>query len=549
MQYILVSDIVNNLAVVRRDDSRMEFLRHMIVAKSLLKEFKIAYIQDFKRVYIPIDPKTMTVRIPFDFQRFRTISLIEKCPNIFGGTTEKVIPLTHNPYINITPVPDKNACEVCGCVPTHPVCVEIDAYTTLCEEIVLDYNTDPVTTGTRQTVLKTCPNGDIISEVTQLTLKFKKGAEVCDYNIEVSVLRNLCDYDLNYTLVITTSFRFTVTFTLNGEIIESGEMNSYAQIQTYFESYGWTAVTNKHYTLSNSTDVYSTEVVFTDFHSPSGEQEFSLNRHCVETNSIAFPYTVESITINNVVQTESPIVEITTQGEQNSFFDELGFSKIDATHYEILATEDVYYSMLISDGNSPATETTLNFIQSNCIIPSVSDGISNSITRDVLCNVEIKDCGCIVESPSNIETIVSCCAPLLSCCQSGQLDNWNGWGFVPSCCPTNTPQPYNAKGTYNIDEKNFIIYLGSVNATKVLLDYDTDGSCDGDFAIPDYYLLSFQAGIAAYAAEFDETITESRRRELNRNFDKRVTELEKKWTDPIRMADLIGALKTHHTPY
>jgi hypothetical protein len=280
-----------------------------------------------------------------------------------------------------------------------------------------------------------------------------------------------------------------------------------------------------------------------------GEQEFSTNRHCVETNSIAFPYTVESYIKNNITQTESPNILIENQDEQDAFFSDLEFTKIDNTHYQLKGSTDVYYSMLISDGNSPATETTLNFRQSNCVTPMIANGISNAITRDVLCNVEIKDCGCIVESNSNIETIVSCCAPFLNCCQTGELNNWSGWGFVPSCCPTNSAQPYNVKGTFSIDEKNYLIYLESISVTKILLSYDTDGSCDGDYAFPDYCLDAFKAGLAVYHAEYNEEFTAQRRAELNRNYEKRLVQLEKTYTDPIRMSDLIGALKTKLTPY
>lgn len=455
MQYIKVSDIVNELCVASQDDDRSEFLRYLILSKSVLRDLKVKYINDFERKYLPIDPKTMTVRLPFNYMRFRTISIIEECRDSHGRCTEKVIPLTSNPYINITPIPKSvGSCNVCGCDATHPVCVELDSYTTLCEEVMIDDSQDPPLTGTKQTVLKTCANGDIIKEVTQPTQKWIKGAQQCDYTIDISNV------------------------------------------------------------------------------------------------NIEFPYTVVSYNKNNVDVVESPPITITNQDEQDSFFSDLGFTKVDSTNYKLSSTTDVYFSLLIEFLDaSPVTELTINFAQSNCTYPLISDGISNAITTDVLCNVDVKSCGCIDETPSNIEKIVSCCAPFLNCCQSGELNDWNGWGIVPPSCPTNSPQPYNIKGTYNIDEKNFIIYLDSVNATKVLLAYDTDGSCDGDYAIPDYMLDPFKAGLAWLHSQYNESVSPSRRRELKDNYAEELMKVDKIYLDPLNMADLIGALKTPRTPY
>lgn len=562
MQYIKVSDVVNELSVARQDDSRTEWLRLMILSKSVLRELKLKYLNDFSRVYLPIDQATMTVRLPLDFQRFRTISLIEECRDNYGNCSEKVIPLTHNPYINITPQPTEalSTCDTCKCTPTHPVCSELSSYTELCEEVMIDPNSSPPLTGTKQTVLRTCANGDIIKEVTEPVLKFIEGDMICDYEIEVSYLRSICDYDLEYLLVVDVAFLFTVTYTLNGETITSAEFVSYAEIQAYFESLGWTAVSNKHYTLDGVTDVYGDTFIFT-YTGTGAEQSFMAGRHCEEENIITFPYTIVNYTVNGVVISESPAeIGINNQADQDEFFADLGFTKVFNTdspptaYYIKQGSEDVYFNIVVdlyaSPPESPQETYQVNFIQTNCHRLLVNDGISNATTTDVLCNVPVHEgCGCILESEETIATICGCCAPFLNCCQDGQLTGYSGWGYVPSNCPTNSPMPYNKKGTFSIDEINYIIYLDSVCASKVLLSYDNDGSCSGDYAFPDYMLEAFKSGLAWKHAQYNEEITPFRRRELKMNFQEELSKLSREFTDVIYMADLIGALKTGKTPY
>jgi hypothetical protein len=552
MQYIRVSDVVNELSVARQDDSRNEFLRLMILSKSVLRDLKVKFLNDFKRVYLPINPKTMTVRMPLDLMRWRTVSVIEKCKDMWGRDTEKVIPLTRNPYINITPAPTKASCEVCGCDATHPVCAELSNYTTLCEDVVIDPNQDPPLTGTRQTVLRTCPNGDIIKEVTQPTQKFIQGAQQCDYDITMEVIRQtVCDYTLSIQLTFLSTTVKNIRLIRNGLYVDSGVLTSYTQANTFFHSIGWIVDSNGNYHLNDSDDVY--DLTCTVQKSDLTYQYFTLGRNCKEGNILEIPYLITSYVKNGVTITESPGIDIDTQADQDTFFSGLGFTKVDDTHYKIEDSTDVYYTMTVemeeSPPASPPDDFTLNFTQSNCERPMISDGISNTVTTDVLCNVEIKGCGCIPQTTENVDKIVSCCAPFLNCCQDGQLNNWEGWGYIPSCCPTNSAMPFNLRGTFNIDSDNLIIYLDNVNATKILLSYDDDGTCEGDMAFPDYCLDAFKAGLAYLHAQYNEEISMQRRRELKMNYEEEQTKLAKIYIDPIRMSDLIGALKTKLTPY
>lgn len=558
MQFIKVSDVANELSVARQDDDRREFLRYMILSKSVLRELKLKYINDFVRVYLPIDQATMTVRLPLDFMRFRTISLIEECRDNYGNCSEKVIPLTHNPYINITPVPTEalNSCDVCNCTPTHPVCSELSNYTELCEEVMIDPNDSPPLTGTKQTVLRTCANGDIIKEVTQPVLKFIEGDVICDYEIVLEILQSICTYSLNINQHFDTPA--TISFTVNGEVVTSGSLLSIDAMNAYMANLpGWTVVSSLVYTYVGEDVHGSTATVV----GGGSTDTFNITGTCYQQNILTFPYTIVNYTVNGVVLSESPAeIDIDNQTEQDEFFADLGFTKVFNTdsppvaYYTKQDSEDVYFNIVVdipeSPPDSPPSTNQINFVQSNCHRFLVSDGISSATTTDVLCNVPVHEgCACIIETPTTIETICGCCAPYLNCCQDGQLTGYNGWGYVPSNCPTNSPQPYNKKGTYSIDEVNYIIYLDSVCASKVLLAYDNDGSCDGEYMFPAYLLDAFKAGLAFYHIQYNEDANPRRRLELKMNYQEELTKLSKEYTDPIYMADLIGALKTGKTPY
>lgn len=549
MQYIRLSDVVDNLSVARKDNDRQQYLASLILSKSVLRDLKLIYLNEFKRVYLAVDQSTNIVRLPFNFYRFRSISIIENCKDRFGRTSEKVIPLTLNPYINITPQEPVTCDNACNCEISHPVCQELANYELIEEDITIPDEVSPAVIGTRQTVLRTCANGDIIKEVTEPVQKWIEGDQLCNYSITIEGYpRLVCDYDLTVTVPVATSFY--ITFNINGVNVTSGLINVIT-FQAYMESLGWTFVSQSlgtfTFTFSDTSTVYAVDAYY--INSLLVRTDFTVERHCVEVTTIEFPFTILSYVLNGESITPSPAETIVYQSDLDSFFTELGFTKVDDTHYTISDTEDVYFSMIIETGDSPAVEININFTQSGCRKPLISAGYENQLFTDVLCNVPLKECGCISETASAISTIVSCCSSYLHCCQVGELNNYSGWNVVPACCATNNEQPYNRFGTYNLDEKNYLIYLESVNASRVLLAYDTDGSCEGDFAVPDYCLEAMMAGIAFKTVQYDDNIHPIRRRELEINYSKELNKLIRDYTDPIRMADLVNALKTRKYPY
>lgn len=552
MNYIKLSDVIDTLSVARKDDNRQQYLSSLILSKSILRDLKLIYLNEFKRVYIAVDQSTNIARLPFNFYRFRAISIIENCKDRFGRISEKVVPLTLNPYINITPQETITCENSCNCEISHPVCQELSNYELIEEEIAIPDESSPTVVGTRQTILRTCANGDIIKEVTEPVQKWIEGAQQCTYTITIEQSpRTICDYEFDFS---TLSFNYTITITMmkNGITIESGVLANNTQVDTFFTTNGWTKQSTLHYTISDSSDIWGLEVLLisgvSDPPNPV-EHNLTLTRSCTEVTTIEFPFTINSYILNGETITPSPAETIVYQSDLDTFFAELGFTKVDDTHYTIEDAEDVYFSMVIETSDSPAVELTINFVQNNCHKPLINAGYENQLFTDVLCNVPVKECGCILETASAISTIVECCSPYLHCCQVGELSNWSGWNVVPACCPTNNEQPYNRMGTYNLDEKNYLIYLSSVNASKLLLSYDTDGSCEGEFAVPDYCLEAMMAGVAFKTAQYDENVHPIRRRELEGNYNKELNKLVRDYTDPIRMADLINALKTRKYPY
>lgn len=550
MNFIKVSDAVDELSLSRRDHDRVDWLRNLILSKSVAKDLKIKFLNDFKRVWLPINPSTNTVRLPFDNMRYRTISVEEKCRDIFGKETSKIIPLTLNPYINITPKEAITCNNSCGCEIAHPVCQELADYTVTEEEISIDPNVSPPIAGVRQTILRVCPNGDIIKEVTEPVQKWEKGAQQCDYQISMQQSPyNSCNY-LFLLRDLDPGLPIVIKMTLNGEQITSPSLVSIPQIDAWFESYGWTVDDSEVYSITGTTDIWGMQVIIIE-QGNGGITNMTLERNCVEITTIGFPYTIVSYVMNGSTVTLSPPSEIENQQDQDDFFSSIGFTKVDNTHYTIEGSTNIYFSLLVETSGSVPESLMINFSQvvGSCETPLVSAGYENKLFTDVLCNVTLKECGCIEETPSNISTIVQCCSPLLQCCQVGQLTDWSGWSYVPGCCKTNSEQPYNRFGTYNIDEKNFILYLDSVNATRVLLAYDSDGICDGEYYLPDYTIRSLKAGMAWYSAQYDEEVSSPRRKELDINYKNELKDLQETYTDPIRMADLINALKTRKCPY
>lgn len=553
---VKITDAVDELSLLRRDENRMEWLRYKVVSKHVLRDMRLIHLNAFKKVYLTVDKSTNTVRLPDDYYQFRLISVLQKCHDRFGKVTEKPVALTYNPYININPnTTPEDSCDnpvnkPCGCQLSTPACAELANFTAICEEVVIDPNASPPLTGMKQTVLKTCENGDIIKEVTQPTQKFKQGDLTCDYTITMNTDHDIYQCDYSVSLFCGLGEALTITFTLNGQTIVSPPLADDNAMFAYMESYGWVGDINTcNFTLT-SQDTYGDTMTVTII--SSGEQGLAnVGRNCAVISS-RFPYRLYSYTVDTDTTTlDSPEVIISDQSDQDTFFANLGFTKVSDTQYIITHTTTTYFNVVvILEGqqipDSPPVLIQFNFIQSNCHQDIIADGYENQVFRDVLCNVPVKSCGCIVESQETLDKIFDCCGDWLQSCQIGSCNNWNGWTRFKPCCQTNTPQPYNMKGTYRLDEKNYLIYLDSVAATKVLLTYYDDGNCSGDFYIPDFCIPACKAGIAFYAAEFDEDITDQRRDLLEIGYSRRLEDLDKFYVNAIRITDLVEALKVKH---
>lgn len=541
---VSVSQIVSELSIAMRDNDRQQYLRNLVLVKSVLRDLKYNYLNAYKRVYLQIDQTTMTVRLPFDYNKFVTISLIEDCVDRYNHASQKVLPLTHNPYINITPfVSIDGACvKECGCKTSNPVCEELSNYTTITETVVLDDS--PETTGEKTTVIRTCANGDIEKEICQPVLQYIEGDLQCDYNVTMEIIvSSVCSYgfafpDVNLPVIITVE--------LNGEEVVSGSLASFDAVADYLLTLGFQTDGLNFYEIEATTDVFDDMVVTTD-DSPPEEVPIDMGRHCTEGNILVFPYTIYSYELNGEVVIVNEDIE--NQAALDAFFDDLGFTKTDDTHYVKEDSDDVYASIEIYDiseasppESPPDLLGTVDVVQSGCTNPLVSNGFQTVCTTEFLCHVTVKACGCIEETAENIQEIVKCCTPFLNSCHVGILNNWSGdWGCNP--CPTNTPQPYSIVGTYRLDEPNFLIYLDSVNATRLLLTYYSDGICDGEFLVPDFATEALKGGMAYRGAQYDPNVGWQDKEGYRRNYDREKFKFSQDM-NPIRINELVAALRT-----
>lgn len=534
---VRLSDIVSELSVLRRDNDREGYLAALVASKSVLRDLRINYLNDFKRVYLQVDRSTNTARLPFDFYKFVTISVVQDCKDRFGRDSKKVLPLTHNPYINITPftTPEGLCKTECNCVSSSPVCSELSNFETITEVITLPNDT----TANKTTILQTCANGDIIKQECQPVLQYIEGDQICDYAVTMEVLTDhLCTYYIDMRPIVADLLTpYSVTFTLNGEDVSSYFILNNNELDDFFESYGWTSLGATQYSLVSQDD-YGVEVSATDgVDTGTGE----MTKVCTEGNLLAFPYVIFSYELNGTPVEVDETIE--NQDDLDLFFYDLGFDKVNDTHYTFDGSENSYgnIQIYVDEPSSPPTFLgTIEIEQSNCHNPLVENGYEEHCTTDVLCNVPVKACGCIIETPETIAKIVDCCSNYLDCCQIGIHSNWSNFN---NCCPTNTPQPFNIKGTFNLDEDNFLIYLDSVSACTLLLAYYNDGSCNGETYIPDAAIELVKAGIAYRTAQNDNEVPEFKIERLRRDYTREKFEYSK-WLNPIRINEFVAAVRT-----
>lgn len=112
-----------------------------------------------------------------------------------------------------------------------------------------------------------------------------------------------------------------------------------------------------------------------------------------------------------------------------------------------------------------------------------------------LCKLEVKECGCIKDTPKNKQLITECC----------------GACFFPTDCGCN-PCEHQCPGvpTYNIDVTgSMMVFPSDFPTDKVIIRYYYDAPTDELF-IPTIGVPAFQLGIMATVSQFDKTETEYR---------------------------------------
>lgn len=119
-----------------------------------------------------------------------------------------------------------------------------------------------------------------------------------------------------------------------------------------------------------------------------------------------------------------------------------------------------------------------------------TDTIPNT-TRELLCNLEVKPCGCLTNSEKNKEKLQSCCNA-----DNIQID----FGCTDSKCCTNESLEYNWT-----EQGNRITFPSDFAYDKVLLRYYIEQRAK-DIIVPLISKRVFMNGLKAYALEFDDNV-------------------------------------------
>lgn len=104
---IKLTDLVNEIFLLKGDASRREFLRYKAIAKNIYRELNLFKIKEAKRVFLDVDKHTNSIKLPSDNILFSSISVINDC--------NKLIPLVMNSSIADQDIIDATIDKKCKC--------------------------------------------------------------------------------------------------------------------------------------------------------------------------------------------------------------------------------------------------------------------------------------------------------------------------------------------------------------------------------------------------------------------------------------------------
>lgn len=346
-------------------------------------------------------------------------------------------------------------------------------------------------------------------------------------NINIEPTQTSCDTTTNRYPYYIYGYIKNGSFVTVNTLIED-----YADLVAFFVSIGFVENASHVFIKENSGDVYEsiTWSIYAPNTVPSSTTQVFIQSDCDDTTALVPPFTFKSYTKNLATTTIN--TAIADVEDLISVFADLGIFLSEEGVYTIYQSSDVWENVVITYNG---TDFTFLFEQQNCFTDTTHEVINqcNTVTE---CNVPVKACGCIVDTPESCKKISECCGDVLSsCCTNDSIKKYANDTIIP--------QAPNPKGGYKFDPNTNRIYLDDYFCgDKLLITYMSDGSINGKYFIPDYAVPAAMAGIYFKSMQFDKRAGIGEKSYAERQYGKEKDKLFRE-LNQMNIAELAEALR------
>jgi|694.fasta_scaffold00239_66 hypothetical protein len=206
------------------------------------------------------------------------------------------------------------------------------------------------------------------------------------------------------------------------------------------------------------------------------------------------------------------------------------YVNIDAVNYQKVVTKKVYTNGdVYIETSSPYEKFDAN--------GDTLGEVDIVVDKQMICNLALKECGCIEISQENIKKIESfCCHETFLKCNQICNDELNQ--------PNEDYLSQNGTGYYSYSEPNRNVYLYGNIPSQVLVNYITTGESESDELIPNYAFMTFVKGMDWINSRYSKTMNRLEKREIEREYSASKSELELKLPrNKINVSDFNGSTK------
>jgi hypothetical protein len=123
--------------------------------------------------------------------------------------------------------------------------------------------------------------------------------------------------------------------------------------------------------------------------------------------------------------------------------------------------------------------------------------------QELVCNLEVKSCGCVSITPENLDIITTCCCPITVN------------GFSVYCNTYEKVKPLtikNGTGYFKYDDNRTVFLKGSI-PDQVLMNGISTGEAEEEEIIPDYAMLTFFDGISYLNSKYNNSMNRFQQKE------------------------------------